>query len=320
MANCNDVARLANVSRQTVSRVINNSGSVSEDARQRVLDAIAQLGYYPNTAARSLKSTKSKTIGFIVPDASNDFYIRIANILQKKLSELNYSLLILFSDEDEQTEERCLSTLIENRIELLLFTPTGINQHFLSLLAAYDIKAIQLFRYLYSNLASISIDDAFGSYLATSSLLKKGHRRLLLIEEAYSFESVRLLGFQQALSECNISFESPMYLCQDRNSDEIGAIKEALTSYAPTAVIAVAKSAEIALMKATFELQLSIHQDIEVIFYDDNEIAEFFGISTIAHDLEQVTDTIIETVIASLGGQTDTPHIALKPFLLQRNL
>lgn len=318
MANCNDVARLANVSRQTVSRVINNSGSVSEDARQRVLDAIEKLGYYPNTAARSLKSTKSKTIGFIIPDATNDFYIKIANLLQKKLNELNYSLLILFSDEDEQTEEKCLSTLIENRIELLLFTPTGANNRFLSLLSSYNIKAIQLFRFLYSDLASITIDDTYGCYLAASSLLKKGHRKIMLIEELYSFESVRLPGMQKALAEYGVPFDSTMYLCSKRGANEISMIKHALAAYSPSAVIAVAKATEIALMKAIFELKLTPRCDIDIIFYDDNEIADFFELNTITHNFENIATSIIDAIMDCLDDRANNSHIVLQPFLQEK--
>ena len=318
MANCNDVARLANVSRQTVSRVINNSGSVSEDARQRVLDAIAQLGYYPNTAARSLKSSKSKTIGLIIPDSTNDFFIKIANMLQKKFITLGYSLLVLFSDENEQIEERCLTTLIENRIELLLFTPTSINNRFLSLLDTYNIKAIQLFRHSYDELVSIAFDDVYGGKLAASSLLEKGHHKILLIEEYYPFESSRLSGFKQALAQYNIPFSPSMYLCNQRGGAEIDTIKDALLSYSPTAVIVIAKPTEIALMKAIFALPLTLHQDIDVLFYDDNEIAEFFEINTIAHDFELITDTIIDAVMNALDGNAEAKRITLKPFLLQR--
>lgn len=318
MANCNDVARLANVSRQTVSRVINNSGSVSEDARRRVLDAIEQLGYYPNTAARSLKSTRSKTIGFIIPDATNDFYIKIANLLQKKLNDLNYSLLILFSDEDEKTEEKCLSTLIENRIELLLFTPTSANARFLSLLGSYNIKAIQLFRFLYNDLSSIIIDDTYGCYLASSFLLKKGHRRIMLIEEFYSFESVRLPGMKKALAEYHIPFDPSMYLCSKRNTDEISMIKNALAQYAPTAVIAVAKATEIALMKAIFELKLAPHTDIDIIFYDDNEIADFFKLNTVTHNFENIATNIIHTIMDCLDNKVHHAHIVLQPYLQEK--
>ena len=200
MATCKDVAELSGVSRQTVSRVINNSDNVSPEARERVLKAIEQLNYYPNTAARSLKSTKSKSIGLIIPDARNDFYIKIADILQQKLSKLNYHLLILFSDEDDLSEQKCLSSLIEHRIEVLLFSPTGISHKFLDLLRIYNIKTVQLFRYLYNSFTSVTIDDEQGTYIAAKYLLDRGHEKLLLIEEMHSFDSPRLNGLKRALT------------------------------------------------------------------------------------------------------------------------
>ncbi len=318
MANCNDVAKYANVSRQTVSRVINNSGYVSAQARERVLDAIEKLNYYPNTAARSLKSTKSKSIGLIIPDPYNDFYIKISNYLQKKLNDMNYSLLILFSDEDTQTEEKCLSTLIEHRVELLLFTPTSANKKFLQLLKSYNIKIIQLFRYLYDSFTSITIDDEYGSYLAAASLLKQGHRRLLLIEEMHSFDSLRLQGLKRALLEFDVPFCPEMYLPSPKDSTGIETIKSVLLKYRPTAVIAVAKPIEISFIRAITELKYEVNKDVSVIFYDDNEIADIFNISVVTHNFDNITDTIVHAITECLTGDPKNPHIVLTPFLLNK--
>lgn len=320
MATCNDVAKIAGVSRQTVSRVVNNDKGVSNETKDKVLKVIKDLNYYPNVAARSLKSTKSRCIGLIIPDANNDFYIKIANLLQQKFYNMNYSLLVLFSDDDKITEEKCLETLIQNRIELLLFSPSTINNNFLNLLHNYNIKAIQLFRYIYKDLSSIMIDDEYGTYIGTKELINKGYKKILLVEEKHSFETPRYNGYKKALLEANIEVKDEMFIKLNKDGKEISKLIDAIKEYKPSAIIGVAKTIEMMVLRALIQMNKKYNDDVAILFYDDNEIAEFFEITSITHDFNKICDTIVELSLNYLQKNEGIKRVSLNPILLIRKL
>lgn len=320
MATCIDVAKKAGVSRQTVSRVLNNSKNVSQKSRERVFKAIQELSYHPNTLARSLKSAKTKSIGFIIPDAKNVFYIEIANLLQNKLYRHDYSIVMLFSDENTFNEEKCIQYMIEKRVDLLLFTPTTKNEKLSKLINLYNLPSVQLFRDLYADLNAITVDDEYGAYIATKKLLKNGHTKIILIEGDYSFGSERLKGFTRALKEYGILYEDYMHVLLPRNTS-IGDkdLAQQIKDKAVTGLIAVSKPIELRIVKLLKNEKLTLGKEISAVFYDDNDLADFLKITVIAHDLEKIADEIIEKVFQVLNEETSVFRKVITPYLIERD-
>lgn len=319
MVTCIDVAKKAGVSRQTVSRVINNNPNVSESTRKKVLSAIEKLNYHPNTLARSLKTSKSKSIGLIIPDASNPFYINIANLLQNKLKLMNYSIFIIFSNENEFDEKNSFRYMYEKCVDLILFVPASHNQELEDIIKSNSIPVVQLFRNLYDSLPSITINDNYGAYLATEELIKSGHKKIILVEGKYEFRSERLDGFMNALKDNGIGFEEYMYVnLSEDTSRNFNILSDIIRKHSPTAFIAVSTKIEICVLKFLEKAGLSFPDSISVIFYDDNEVSELLNITSITHDMEKISDTIVQKISTCLKNPENAFHKQLKPLLCVR--
>lgn len=320
MATCIEVAKKAGVSRQTVSRVINNSPNVTEATRLKVLQAIDELSYHPNMFARALKSAKSCGIGFIVPDPLNPFFIKIASSLQEKLSKQNYNLLLLFGHENTLDEERFFNYMYEQQVDLILFVPTNYSTKLEQTIRSHQTPVIQLFRGLYENINSITVNDSYGTYLATAELLKNGHTKIILIEPALEFDTGRVSGFKDALAEHGVKYEDWMHLALPSTQEKSEAIlSEHIRKHMPTAIIPVSKQIEtLTLTLLDFEKR-NLYDQMSLVFYDDNEVADLLKITAVGHDIDGITDLIIEHLFAYLDDHKTTFHATIEPELLHRS-
>ncbi|MFI0445746.1 LacI family DNA-binding transcriptional regulator [Actinomadura sp. 6N118] len=125
MASVKDVARLAGVSVATVSRVLNDSAPVTPETRERVLAAVAELGYRPNAVARSLRTDATRTIGLIIGDILNPFFTELARAVEDEARRLGYSVVIGNADERPERQDHYVRTLLEQRVDGLLLCPTA---------------------------------------------------------------------------------------------------------------------------------------------------------------------------------------------------
>ena len=123
-----DVAREAGVSQQTVSRVLNDKSEISPATRERILQVIQRLGYRPSRIARGLATSKTMTIGLIVPDIGNPFFSEIARGADRAAHEAGYSLLLGNTFEDPQREADVLRTLEEKRVDGFLLCSSRLSQ------------------------------------------------------------------------------------------------------------------------------------------------------------------------------------------------
>jgi DNA-binding LacI/PurR family transcriptional regulator len=319
MATCIEVAKKAGVSRQTVSRVINNSPNVTEETRRKVLQAIEELSYHPNMLARALKSAKSHSIGFIISDPLNPFFIKVASSLQVKLSKQNYNLVLLFGHESILDEEQFFHYMYEQQVDLILFTPSTYNSKLEETIRAHQTPVIQLFRSLYDNLNSITINDRHGTYLATADLLKNGHKKIVLLEPSYEFDTGRVSGFKDALAEYGVPYEDWMYLDLPSAPEESESVLiERLNKYQPTAIIPVSKSVETLTLTTLDARNIKLYEQMSLVFYDDNEIADLLKITAIGHDIDAITDSIISHLFTYLDDPQITFRDTIEPELLRR--
>lgn len=320
MATCIEVAKKAGVSRQTVSRVINNSPNVTEETRQRVLQAIDELSYHPNMLARALKSAKSCGIGFIVPDPLNPFFIKIASSLQNKLSKQNYNLVMLFGHENTADEERFFHYMYEQQVDLILFTPTNHSTKLEQTIRCHQTPVIQLFRGLYDTINSITVNDRYGAYLATTELLKNGHTKIVLIEPSHEFDTGRISGFKDALTEYGVNYEDWMHLALPATTEKSEAIlSEHIKKHMPTAIIPVSKQIETLTLTLLDIEKIKVSDQMSLVFYDDNEIADLLKITAVGHDIDAITDSIIAHLFVYLDNPKTSFHATIEPELLHRN-
>ena len=174
-----DVARQAGVSIATVSRVLNNKSTVAPDLAAKVNQAVEQLGYHPNSIARTLKSDSSKTIGFVVSDISNDFFTRMARGVEDVLNQHGYSLFVCSTDSTQLREEQCLSLLREKQVDGLIINTSGKNDELITQISHH--VPIALFGRKISSAEFtgdfVDNDNFSGTQELTRHLIRLGHRK-----------------------------------------------------------------------------------------------------------------------------------------------
>lgn len=202
-----DVAKLAGVSYQTVSRVINNKPYVSTATRQRVQEVIDETGYRPSPIARSLVTARTATIGLVVPDISNPYFSAIAQGVEQVAYAHNYSVLLCNTGEDASRELEVLQTLDERYVDGVI--ACGLRQKDAPLqqaLAQFRAAVMVNRRFTDEAIPAIIVDDVLGGYMATQHLLQLGHTAVGFLAgpiASYSGNR-RLLGYEQALTEADI--------------------------------------------------------------------------------------------------------------------
>jgi LacI family transcriptional regulator len=202
-----DVAQLADVSRATVSHVLNNTRFVEEGTRSRVMDAVSRLGYRPSAVARSLTTQRTGTIGMIVSDASNHFFGEMLRGVEDVLHPARYSLTICNTDEVLEREAHYLDLLLRHRVDGIIAAATS--QHWSALQdAEIQHTPIVFVDRKFENLSGlyVGVDNAGGAYLGTQHLIDRGYRRLGILAgfQRLSTMRERLAGFRRAVEEAGL--------------------------------------------------------------------------------------------------------------------
>uniref|UniRef100_UPI003221E245 LacI family DNA-binding transcriptional regulator n=1 Tax=Ralstonia pseudosolanacearum TaxID=1310165 RepID=UPI003221E245 len=207
MATIKDVAALAGVSFTTVSHVINNTRPVNSETRKRVEEAIRATRYVPSAVARSLKHRTTRTIGVLVPTATNPYFAELARGIEDVCAAAGYSVILCNSDDDPRKQRDYLRVLMEKRVDGLIVSSAGPDNALLDALGESALPVVMVDRPTEGILADqVQIDHEEGAYLATRHLLELGHRRIACISgpSTLSVTAGRLAGFHRALREAGV--------------------------------------------------------------------------------------------------------------------
>jgi LacI family transcriptional regulator len=205
----NDVAKKAGVSKSTVSHVLNNTRFVEADTRQRVLDAISELGFRPSTAARSLMTNRTQTIGVIVSDASNHFFGEMLRGIESVVMEKNFSLLVCNTDERLELEEHYLNLLLMHRVDGIIAAATSREWPILRIAELKHLPVVFVDRTFdeLDNHPYVGVDNVGGARIGTQYLIDCGFREIGVLAGFQRLSTMRgrLAGFQHVLAEHKIT-------------------------------------------------------------------------------------------------------------------
>lgn len=278
MATIKDIARIAGVAPSVVSRALNNKYGVKESTRQRILEIARELGYYPNSAARSLVTRRTETIGIVMADISEPYYSQTIKGMEYVAIQTGYTLL--FSNSYENVEHgRVLHKMISGeRVDGLVIVGSNIQEKsFISQLLERDIPFVLVERnFSDPRVNCIWVDNVRGGYLATRFLIEKGHRKIAHIAGNLYFQVAldRIEGYKRALAEAGIGFSEEWVAAGDfLTQGGYQAMKE-LLPLGCTAVFAANDAMAYGALQAIWEAGLKVPDDIAIIGFDDLEFSQ----------------------------------------------
>ncbi|TXR54676.1 LacI family DNA-binding transcriptional regulator [Reinekea thalattae] len=223
MATIREVSKLANVSVATVSRVINGNKWVSDKTREQVLAAMQELGYQPNSFARSLATNKSGTVGMVIGCLSGPFFGQLMEQAEREVRLAGKHLIITSGQETAASEKDAIDFLLQRRVDaLILHLDVMSDQEIIDLADNCGVPIILVNR-LVPELSevSISVDNELGGYLAVKHLLDLGHKKIATITgPLYKSDTRdRLAGYRRALNEAGLTYDENLVVESDFQED-----------------------------------------------------------------------------------------------------
>lgn len=269
-----DVAAKAGVSAITVSRALNNTGSVNPQTRQRIYDAVETLNYVPNDLASSLRSQRTQLLALLVTDVTNPFWTTVARGVEDAAMDAGYGVILCNTDEDQAKEARYLDLLLRRRIDGLLIGPTTESTELLQHLGRRKVPFVLIDR-LVSGIYADSVrgDSRGGAYQLTMHLLQTGYRRIGMISGPVSVSTSedRVAGYLDALEEMGIRSDPDLIQCGGyRESWGYESTLDLLVgNYRPDALFAANNFIALGVLKALRSLDLRVPDDIALVCFDD---------------------------------------------------
>lgn len=276
MATIKDVAREAGLTVTTVSRVLNNRGYISEDARKKVYDAMEKLNYQPNEVARSLHKKTTNTIGLIVPHIRHPYFAEMISNIENEAFKKGYRILLCNTKGKAEKEREYLDICTSNRVAgVILFSGTISVESFIQM----DVPVITMERTLDNGTASVECDNRTGGELAAKRLLKAGCKHLLLVGSTSGKVELpaddRVLGFRKVCEEKQVSFiEIDPNLREYEDMEYTELLENTLIQYPETdGVFASSDVIAAQTIQVCNKLGIAVPGQMKIIGFDDSFVA-----------------------------------------------
>ncbi len=311
-----DVAQLAGVSQAMVSYVLNGNPNISipQETRQQILDAIKELGYVPNTVARSLRTNKTDTIICVVPDITNPFHTVFAKGVQDVAEQENHDLILYNTNRLAAKEHKALRMIRQGRVDGVIMTALHLTaEDFLPLMKINIPIVVQGPNVMPLNvegfpLDSLHVNDVAAARAAVSHLVRQGHIRIGMIagQESTPPRHDRELGYRQTLAEYRLPIDEA--LIQGGDFKEEGGYQGMRRllglSPRPTAVFAASDLMAIGALMAIKEAGLKAPGDMAIVGFDDIPAAKLISpaLTTIAQPLDKLGRRAAEMLFERLNN------------------
>lgn len=322
-----DVARQAGVSISTVSRVLNVSSNVSDATRERVQKAIDHLAFVPSAEARARAMKDFARIGVLTPFFTAPAFVQRLRGIAQGLMATRYELTI-FTVESLDHLNHYLATLpLTGHLEGLILLSLRVNDDSAEKLKANNLETV-LIEYPRQDLNTVEIDDVAGGEMAAAYLTKKGHQRLGFIGDTsnlgpYTIEPItqRLIGFKKGLAKAGLSLPEEFFC---KSNYEVKDAEEKiepmlLLPEPPSAIFCATDLQAIGVINKARELGFKIPEDLAVLGFDDLDIADYVGLSTIRQPLDESGRLAVEILLSRLNDPArPVRHVRLPLMIIER--
>ena len=317
--------------RATVARTLGGYGSVSDATRDRVTRAAQQLGYRPNTIARSMTTGETKTLGVVVADVGNPFFAGVLRAFTDMVRQHGYDVLVLSTDEDLGKEAAAIGVLVDKQVDgIVLASAAGRDappEH-LELVRSRGIPTVLIDR-LFDGIEmdTVVINNREASREAVSELISRGHRRIgfvwgpatmepatglaamdAIIARSLSSDGERLRGYLDALEQAGIEFDTSLVTHVVKNEQQATRAVLGMLSLMdpPTAMFATESDALVGTIRALRQRGLSYPEDVSLIGFDDSSWATVMSppLSMVAQPLHQLGTLTAQCLLERIAGST----------------
>ncbi|MCZ1010555.1 LacI family DNA-binding transcriptional regulator [Streptomyces lydicus] len=322
MTTMTDVARRAGVSVATVSHVLNDTRPVRPGTRAAVLGAIDELGYTPNTLARSLVTSRTRSIGLAVSAISNPYFTEILQGVEARALEAGYSLLITDPHDDPRHERKVVQLLHERRVDGMIVAPSAEPAGMVEYLARREVPTVFLDRLVGDDHDQVCAENAGPVRQLVGHLAESGHTRIGLVAglPGLSTTTERVQGYREGLRAHGLPFAPE--LLAGGNSEAAGAEVATRRLLAapepPTALITANNAMTIGTLRALRELGLEVPRDIALACFDDFSWADLFTprLTAIAQPSKDIGAAAVRLLLERLAQPDRPPRTVRLPCTL----
>lgn len=325
-ASIKDIAKIAGVSVATVSYVLNKKEGqrISEDTKKKIFEIAETINYVPNKIARSLQNNKSKLLGLIVADISNDFYSSIARHLEDKALKLGYTLIIGSSDENSEKFEKLIKLFSQQQVDGMIVAPVAGSEEILQKLMAKNYPLVTIDRYLKGvNIPGVILNNREVAESTTHFLLQKDFDQIIYI--GYETKLPHLLdrqyGFETTISEFGngivnknilVGLENITQEIQTKLKEVLGKKPQNTALYFSSNKLAVAGLAYLV------KNNIQVPNDVSVVAFDETEAYQLFPaeITYVKQPLEEMADEAVKLLDMQINQYSSTAKKITLPGML----
>jgi LacI family transcriptional regulator len=326
-ATINDVAKIAGVSKATVSRVLNGSKPVSEDIRNKVMKVVQETNYKPSSLARSLVSKKTNIFGIIIPDVSNPFFSELVKGVQMTANENGYNILLCNTYDEFDKEMEYLNILDDKEVDGIIFLTSKIEEKHKEFFSSYKNPTVTVSRRFEDMpISSVDIDNFSAAYEVMNYLINLNHKKIAMIRGPLYDKSTgydRYKGYEKALEDSNINLDENLVVeGKFKVKDGYNAMSKLLTlKELPTAVFCACDEMAIGAIKCIYESGFKVPEDISVVGFDDIPIASMFipSVTTVRQPVFDFGEKAVDILLRQIkSGVHEEENIVLPTKIIIR--
>jgi len=309
-----EIAKLAGVSRSTVSRVVNNHPSVRDQVRERVWEVIHETGYQPHAAARSLVTRRTRIVGIVIPEAvstlfADPFFPQLLSGITRMCNTQRYHLMLSLFDDPTSSEEMYRRVVLSGYLDGVVVASTRVQDPLIVRLLDDGVPFVLIGRYPDERVHYVDIDNVAAARMAVDHLIRLGHRRVATITGPLSMTSGqdRLEGYRQAMAAHRLPVDAT--LIAEGDFTEMGGTMAArqLIANSTTAIFAASDTMAVGALKALREAGLRVPADVALIGVDDLPVARAVepALTTVRQPIEELGSTAADLLLDLLENPPD---------------
>lgn len=313
-----DIAQLAGVAKSTVSRYL-NGGSVSEETKKKIEIVIEETGYAPNAFAQSLKAKKTNIIGTIIPRLDSYATSRTLMGIDERLRDLNYHMLVSNTNQDLKREIENIYTLAKQKVAGIILLATEVTEAHLKAFQDIDIPVL-LVGQQHEDVYSLVHDDETAGYAIGKYIAQRGHKKIAFLGVGDYDVAVgvkRKNGFAQAVSEHADDVEARFFETTFSMSDAATRAGQLFDEFSPSAVVCATDNLAIGALKAAYQKNLRVPQDVSITGFGGYEVTAMLNpsLTTVGIQFTEAGHTAADHIVNLVKGK-EVPKLSYSRFEL----